>query len=133
MRLADRWAETIYRMATAKSKLKTMMTPVVIILWFGLSVLFVLAALWLDELLPLRLSLSPPANILLSLPLLIIGASLSLGTIYSFVRASGSPVPFNPPKKLVTTGLNSQIRNPMFLGWIIMLFGVGILLLASVP
>ncbi len=85
-------------MATAKSKLKTMMTPVAIILWFGLSVLFVFAALWLDELLPLRLSLSTPTNILLSLPL------------------------------LITTRLNSQTRNPMLLGWIIVLLGVGILL-----
>ncbi|MFC2008352.1 methyltransferase family protein [Chloroflexota bacterium] len=128
MSLADKWAEIIYRMAMDKSKLKTMMTPVTIILWFGLSVLFVLASLWLDELLPLRLSLSPPANILLSLLPLIIGATLILPTIYSFIRASGSPVPFNPPKNLITTGFNSQIRNPMLLGWIIMLFGVGILL-----
>lgn len=37
-------------------------------------------------------------------------------------------MPLNPPQKLITTGLYSQIRNPMLLGWIIMLFGVGILL-----
>jgi len=37
-------------------------------------------------------------------------------------------VPLNPPQKLITTDLYSQIRNPMLLGWIIMLFGVGILL-----
>jgi len=51
-----------------------------------------------------------------------------LWTVYDFFRARGSPVPLNPPKKLLTTGLYSQIRNPMLLGWIIMLFGLGILL-----
>jgi len=128
MSLGDRWAEFIYRVARTKSKLKIALTPVGIILWFGLSVLFVFASLWLDKLLPLHLSLPAYADIFLSMPLLVIGATLSLGTVYSFIKASGSPVPYNPPKELVTTGLNSWIRNPMLLGWFIMLFGLGILL-----
>jgi len=103
------------------------MTPVGIIFWFGLSVAFVLAALWLDKLLPGHRLFSPPTNLFLSVPLLVIGPSLSLWTVYSFFRARGSPVPLNPPKELVTTGLYSYIRNPMLLGWIIMLFGVGLL------
>jgi protein-S-isoprenylcysteine O-methyltransferase Ste14 len=37
-------------------------------------------------------------------------------------------VPLNPPQKLITSGLYAEIRNPMVLGWIIMLFGIGILL-----
>ena len=128
MSLGDRWAEFIYRVATTTSKLKIILTPVGIIFWFGLSLLFVFASLWLDKFLPLNLLFSPPNNMYLSLPPLVIGATLCLWTVYSFVRASGSPVPFNPPKKLVTTGLNSQVRNPMLLGWFIMLFGLGILL-----
>ncbi len=128
MSLADRWAETIYRIATTRNKLKIIITPIGIIIWFGLSVLFIFASLWLDELLPVHFSLSPLSNIFLSLPLLIIGASLALGTVYSFTKARGTPVPLNPPQKLITTGLNSQIRNPMLLGWFIMLFGLGILL-----
>jgi len=128
MRLADKYAEFIYQVATTKNKFRIVVTPIGIILWFGLSVLFIFASLWLDELLPVHLSLSPLSNIFLSLPLLVIGATLGLGTIYSFIKARGSPVPFNPPKKLITTGLYSWVRNPMILGWIIMLFGVGILL-----
>ena len=104
------------------------MTPVGIIFWFGLSVVFVLASLWLDKLLSVHLLFSPPTNLFLAVPILVIGATVALGTIYSFIRARGSPVPLNPPKKLLTTGLYSQIRNPMLLGWIIMLFGLGILL-----
>ena len=104
------------------------MTPIGVILWFGLSVLFVLASLWLDKLLPVHLLISLPTNLFLSVPILVIGATVGLGTIYSFIRTRGSPVPLNPPKKLLTTGLYSWVRNPMLLGWIIMLLGLGILL-----
>jgi len=128
MSLTDRYAEFIYRIATTKNKLKIIMTPVGIIFWFGLSVAFVFAALWLDKLFTVHRLFVPPINLFLSLPLLVIGSSLSLWTVYDFSKARGSPVPLNPPKKLVTTGLYSKIRNPMLLGWIIMLFGVGLLL-----
>jgi protein-S-isoprenylcysteine O-methyltransferase Ste14 len=128
MSLADRYAEFIYRLATTRNKLKIIATPVGIIFWFGLSVLLVFASLWLDRLLPVRLPLSAPTNIFVSAPLIVIGATLCLLTVYSFFRARGSPVPLNPPQRLVTSGLYSQTRNPMVLGWIIMLFGVGILL-----
>ncbi len=128
MSLTDRWAEFLYRIATTKNKLKIIAIPVGIIFWFGLSVVFVLASLWLDGLLPVHLLLPSPTNLFLSVPLLVIGSSLSLWTVYNFSKARGSPVPLNPPKKLLTTGVYSQIRNPMLLGWIIMLFGVGLLL-----
>lgn len=103
------------------------MTPIGITFWFGLSVLFIFASLWLDGLLPLHLSLPTLTKIFISTSLLVIGASICLWSVYSFSKASGSPVPFNPPKELVTTGLYSRARNPMLLGWFIMLFGVGIL------
>ena len=128
MGLADRYAELIYRIVTTRNKLKIIITPVGIIFWLSLSALFIFASLWLDKLLPVHLFLPTPINMSLSVPLLVIGATLSLGTVYSFIKARGSPVPLNPPKELVTTGLNSRIRNPMVLGWFIMLFGLGILL-----
>ena len=102
------------------------MTPIGIIFWFSLSVVFVLASLWVDKLLPVRRLFSPPTNLFLSVPLLVIGAMLALWSIYSFSKARGSPVPLNPPKKLLTTGLYSQVRNPMLLGWFILLVGLGI-------
>jgi protein-S-isoprenylcysteine O-methyltransferase Ste14 len=128
MSRADRYAEFIYRLATTRNKLKIIATPVGIIFWFGLSALLVFASLWLDGHLPVCLPLPAPTNIFISAPLIVIGATLCLLTVYSFFRARGSPVPINPPQKLVVGGLYSQTRNPMVLGWIIMLFGVGILL-----
>jgi len=126
--LGDKYAAFIYRVATTRNKLKIIITPIGIIFWFGLSALFVFASLWLDELLPVHLFLSPPTNIFSSLPLLIIGASLALWTVYTFFKARGTPVPLNPPQKLVIGGLYAYVRNPMLLGWFIMLFGVGVLL-----
>ena len=128
MGLGDRWAEFIYRVATTRKRLKIVLTPVGLTFWIGLSVLLVFVSLWLDKFLPVRLLLPIPTNIFLSAPLLVIGAILSLGTVYSFFKARGSPVPLNPPQRLVVTGLYSRVRNPMIFGWMIMLFGVGLLL-----
>jgi len=126
--LGDKYAEFLYRVATTQNKLKIIITPVGIIFWFGLSALFVFASLWLDELLPVSLSLLPPTNIFASLPLLIIGATVALWTVYTFFKARGSPVPLNPPQRLVVRGLYAYVRNPMLLGWFMILFGLGILL-----
>ena len=128
MTLADKLAVIIYQIATTKNKFKIILTPLGLIFWFSLGVLLVFISLWLDEFLPVQLSFPAPVNLFLSLLLLLMGGTLCLWSVYSFFKARGSPVPLNPPQKLITTGLYSQIRNPMLLGWIIMLFGVGILL-----
>ena len=128
MGLGDRLAEFIYRIATTSGKLRMVLTPVGITIWVSLSVLLVFASLWLDRFLPVRLGIPVPVTIIVSVILLIIGASLCLRTVYVFVKARGSPVPLNPPQRLVTTGLYSRVRNPMGLGWFTMLFGVGVLL-----
>jgi len=50
-----------------------------------------------------------------------------LWSILHFIKVKGTPVPFNPPPKLVTTGPYAYIRNPMLSGVFILLFGFGIL------
>ncbi|MBA7666493.1 hypothetical protein ES703_74574 [subsurface metagenome] len=50
-----------------------------------------------------------------------------LWSILHFIKVKGTPVPFNPPPKLVTTGPYSYIRNPMLSGVFILMFGFGIL------
>jgi len=126
--LADRYAEFIYRVATTRKKLRIALTPVGIAFWFGLGALLVFASLWLDRILSLRLPFALLINIFISLLLLLIGGILCLWSVYSFSRARGTPFPGNPPQKLITSGLYSRTRNPMLLGWFVMLFGLGILL-----
>lgn len=50
-----------------------------------------------------------------------------LWSILHFVKVKGTPVPFNPPPKLVNTGPYSYVRNPMLCGVFVLLFGFGIL------
>jgi len=50
-----------------------------------------------------------------------------LWSILHFIKVKGTPVPFNPPPKLVNTGPYSYVRNPMLGGVFILLFGFGIL------
>jgi len=50
-----------------------------------------------------------------------------LWSILHFIKVKGTPAPFNPPPKLVTTGPYSYIRNPMLSGIFILMFGFGIL------
>ena len=61
------------------------------------------------------------------MPILAIGLFLTLWSILHFIKVKGTPVPFNPPPKLVTTGPYAFARNPMLTGVFILLFGFGIL------
>ena len=44
---------------------------------------------------------------------------------YHFLKVKGTPVPFNPPPKVVDTGPYRYARNPMLTGVFLFLFGVG--------
>lgn len=55
-----------------------------------------------------------------------------------FVRAGGTPMPLAPPPRLVVTGFNRYVRNPMYVGVLVslagqaMLFGsLGVLVFAA--
>ena len=50
-----------------------------------------------------------------------------LWSMVHFIKVRGTPVPFNPPPKLVTTGPYARARNPMLTGLFIFLLGLGIL------
>jgi len=48
-------------------------------------------------------------------------------SILHFIKAKGTPVPFNPPPKLVSSGPYAYVRNPMLSGVFIFMFGLGAL------
>ncbi|UCG38267.1 MAG: hypothetical protein JSV00_08735, partial [bacterium] len=61
-------------------------------------------------------------------PLLGSGLILVLWSVSTFFRAKGTPVPFNPPPRVVREGPYAHSRNPMLTGLFLVLFGSGLIL-----
>jgi protein-S-isoprenylcysteine O-methyltransferase Ste14 len=60
----------------------------------------------------------------LAFPLWFIGGVMILWCFWDFiVKGHGTPAPIDPPKELVVTGLYNYVRNPMYVGVLLMLIG----------
>ncbi len=76
----------------------------------------------------------------LGMALMAAGGTLAFACIATFVtRGEGTPAPIDPPRKFVAAGPYQFVRNPMYIGGFIVLFGFGlyeqspIILLFSLP
>ena len=59
---------------------------------------------------------------------LVVGAAIAFWCIANFVaRGSGTPAPFDAPRKLVVSGPYCYVRNPMYIGCFLLLLGVALL------
>jgi protein-S-isoprenylcysteine O-methyltransferase Ste14 len=54
-----------------------------------------------------------------------LGVAVTTWSAFHFLKARGTPVPFNPPPTLVKTGPYRHVRNPMLAGVFLFLFGLG--------
>jgi protein-S-isoprenylcysteine O-methyltransferase Ste14 len=60
----------------------------------------------------------------LAVPFWAAGAAITLWCAWAFtVRGRGTPSPTDPPKELVVSGLYRTIRNPIYVGVVILLLG----------
>jgi len=114
------------RMATGSKKTRTILTPIGIIIFSTILTVILLASIFVDKLLNLPRFVPEEARLLLSIPLMVIGIAVTLWSVLYFLKARGTPVPFNPPPQLVKTGPYRYSRNPMLTGVFVFLFGVGL-------
>jgi protein-S-isoprenylcysteine O-methyltransferase Ste14 len=64
---------------------------------------------------------------LLAVPIFAIGGAIVLSCVAIFVaRGRGTPAPFDPPREFVATGPYKLVRNPMYIGGLLLLIGFGL-------
>ena len=114
--------------ATGSERRRALLTPVGLVFFFGLLLLLVVIAKYVDVWLGLEALLPGRPGFLLGLVLTAVGGLLCTMCIGFFLRAKGTPVPFNPPRKIVSVGPYAYARNPMLSAIFVTLFGVGFLL-----
>ena len=124
MRLDD----LFYSIATGSKRLRLLLTPVGLVVFFGMLHLVVFGSLYMDQALSFPKLLSGPTGTHIGVVLLSIGLVIWAWCVVWFSKAKGTPVPFNPPRELVTVGPYAWSRNPMLIGVFAFLFGIGFLL-----
>jgi len=124
--LKKKWIETFYNIATGSRKIRNFFTPLGAFFYGLLGLVFVAVALNIDRLIGITSIFSNPLNIILSLPVFSLALFLIGWSVQNFLKAKGTPVPFNPPPILVTTGPYAYTRNPMLTGVFSLLFGFGV-------
>jgi protein-S-isoprenylcysteine O-methyltransferase Ste14 len=125
MGFRERWINLLHRAATNTKMTRTLLTPVGVAIFGAFTALFVFAAIVFDRVLHLPRLLPEGATLLLSIPVMAVGVAVTAWSAFHFLKVNGTPVPFNPPPKLVRSGPYRYARNPMLTGVFLFLFGVG--------
>ncbi len=128
MTLKTKWIDILYEVATGSRNVRNFFTPLGAIFYGLLIFVFVVIALQVDRLIGITAIFPRPLSIILALPIFLFALFLIGWSVLNFLRAKGTPVPFNPPPQLVTTGPYAYVRNPMLTGVFALLFGFGVLL-----
>jgi protein-S-isoprenylcysteine O-methyltransferase Ste14 len=116
----------IYKSATGTKRIRVILTPLVGFIFFCIVLLLILASFFLDRFFGFGEFISKPLEIAISVPFLITGSCLWLWSVGKFLKTKGTPVPINPPPKLVTDGPYAYSRNPMLTGLFMVMAGIGI-------
>jgi protein-S-isoprenylcysteine O-methyltransferase Ste14 len=126
MTIETKWIEILYNVATGSRKVRNFFTPIGAIFYGLLIFIFIIIALQVDRLVGFDNIFPNPLNIILSVPVFSFAFFFIGWSVIYFLKAKGTPVPFNPPPQLVTSGPYAYTRNPMLAGVFALLFGFGI-------
>lgn len=120
--------DVFYSVATGPERRRAILTPVGLAVFFGMLLVVTVLSLFTDRALGLPRLLPGAWGWVAGIPLAAAGAILWAWCIVLFRRARGTPVPFNPPRRLVAAGPYAWVRNPMLTGVFACLFALGFLL-----
>jgi protein-S-isoprenylcysteine O-methyltransferase Ste14 len=121
-------AEFVYRVAAKNDRRRVLWSVAGALFWYGAVVIMIWLAPIVDRATGIRMSIPLALMLPVGIILLLIGVPMIVWTITRFLRTKGSPIPFNPPPALVVNGLYRIVRNPMHLGWIVLMIGVAVLM-----
>jgi protein-S-isoprenylcysteine O-methyltransferase Ste14 len=128
MTLKTKWIKLIYKLATSSRKIRNFFTPLGAF-FYGLVIFsFIIIALQVDRLIGVTDIFPRPLSLILASLFFLVAFILIGWSVLTFFRSKGTPVPINPPPRLVTTGPYAYVRNPMLAGVFALLFGIGVLL-----
>ena len=68
-----------------------------------------------------------PLRIIVGVVLIVVGLVPPIHAFIQFAKAGGTPMPIAPTERLVVTGFNRFVRNPMYLGLLIAILGQALL------
>ena len=125
MSIRERWINVLHTAATGTRKTRTLLTPVGLVIFGAFSALFVLASVVVDQLLSLPGLVPEAARWPISIPIAATGVFVTAWSAFHFLKIKGTPVPFNPPPRVIDTGPYRYVRNPMLTGVFLVLFGIG--------
>lgn len=116
----------IYKVVTGSRRMRMLMTPLLGFIFFSIVLSLILSSFYLDRYFGFAPFFAKPLRVAISLPFLIAGACLWLWSAGLFFKRKGTPVPVNPPPKLITDGPYAYSRNPMMTGLFMVMAGIGI-------
>lgn len=120
-------AEFVFRTGKSPGKKRFLWSLAGALFWYGAVIIMVIISPWVDRQLGLKLPIPLLLRLTVGIMLFLVGIPMVAWTITRLLRTKGTPIPFNPPPTLVINGLYRYVRNPMHLGWTIVLLGVAIL------
>jgi protein-S-isoprenylcysteine O-methyltransferase Ste14 len=124
--LRERIIDFLYQTATGAKRLRLLLTPIFGLVFSLVVALLILVSFCLDGFFGWSPWIVPPWREIIALPFLAGGALLWLWCAGKFLKTRGTPVPVNPPPRLITDGPYAYSRNPMMTGLFMVMAGIGI-------